>query len=493
MPFLRCSTGGNTSTIDFTDPANFYPTGTYTNLTIRLRGWVNYDLDVSQENDTTIKNNTAQSTVFYSDYTPDPPTGYDTTFAYGTWGRVRASQNQSLPIRWYRDSTAAPYHAPAQYAASRWWNNTPQYYHDSTYYLNCLGSTAGHCPSPFSEVTVHVENLHACDIAFVSVLAPLGGRVYMENDTVRVRIANYGANSQSNIPITYELKRNSTIIQTVTETCTASIAPNGTYDYTFNQLLDIPTPTQNQAYTLRVWTDIPCDEVRRNDTIRTSYSFSSKAESTYTSSTPSAPSFDVTRVSFNEIDLDIPPLGRGNTDLTSYGSSSPEYPTLHLTRGTTDSLILEVTPLDPEARYVRYRAWCFIDFDRSGTFSNDEIVVNGETFYGNEIMKHVANISNNASYGYMRMRIVVGLYSDYDATATPSMVCLPTRTVTTSTSSSLSMPMLRLPISLSTRLSIRAAISSATTSPGRFPSALPTRVQPPSLTRSSNIALRTRL
>lgn len=419
LPSVLYRMGGNTSTIDFTDPANFYPTGTYTNLTIRLRGWVNYDLDVSQENDTTIKNNTAQSTVFYSDYTPDPPTGYDTTFAYGTWGRVRASQNQSLPIRWYRDSTAAPYHAPAQYAASRWWNNTPQYYHDSTYYLNCLGSTAGHCPSPFSEVTVHVENLHACDIAFESVLAPLGGRVYMENDTVRVRIANYGANSQSNIPITYELKRNSTIIQTVTETCTASIAPNGTYDYTFNQLLDIPTPTQNQAYTLRVWTDIPCDEVRRNDTIRTSYSFSSKAESTYTSSTPSAPSFDVTRVSFNEIDLDIPPLGRGNTDLTSYGSSSPEYPTLHLTRGTTDSLILEVTPLDPEARYVRYRAWCFIDFDRSGTFTNDEIVVNGETFYGNEIMKHVANISNNASYGYMRMRIVVGLYSDYDATATP--------------------------------------------------------------------------
>ena len=48
-----------------------------------------------------------------------------------------------------------------------------------------------------------------------------------------------------------------------------------------DNLLDIPTtPTTAQNYTLTVWTDLATDAVRRNDTIRTAYTFRSLAEST---------------------------------------------------------------------------------------------------------------------------------------------------------------------------------------------------------------------
>lgn len=407
-----------TSVIDFATHANFYPTDTATNIKVRLIGWVHSDQDYTSSNDTTVRTNASQSTVFDSWYTPSAPIGFDTIFDYGTWGAVRAKQINSRPIRWYRDSTAAAFYSPGQYAASCWWTNTPQYFHDSTYYLNCLSDKG--CASHFSPVTVHVAPPIANDMAFESVLAPLGDRVYMENDTVRVRIKNYGSNTQNNVPIHYELWRGNTMIQDATENCTASIASNQTYDYTFHTLLNIPTPTQTQNYTLRVWTDLATDAVRRNDTLRVAHSFRSLAESTYTTAKPNSPSFDITRVSFNEIDFDLPPLGRGLTDVATYDiatSNNPECPVLHVTRGTSDSLIVEVTPVDADSRFVRCRYWAFIDFDRSGTFTADEVVVNGDDFYSDQIVSKLVSISNNASYGYMRMRIAVGLYSDFPASA----------------------------------------------------------------------------
>lgn len=397
-------------TIDFPEQANFYPTDTAANIKFRLMGWCHHDLDVTPTNDSTSKTNNSQSPIIDAYYTPDAPIGFDTTFAYGTWGAVRAMQVNSRPIRWYRDSTAAPFYHPTNYNTSRIWSNTPQYFHDSTYYLNCLSDK--NCASNFSQVTVHVAPLIQNDMAFDSVLAPLGGRVYMENDTVRVRIANYGTRTQTNVPITYQLKKGNNIVQTITEMIPDAIASTQTFVYTFDSLLNISTPTQNQNYTLTVWTDLATDEARRNDTIRTAYTFRSLPEGTYTCGKPSHPSFDVTRVSFNEIDLDMPPLGRGYTNLASY--ANPDYPVLHVTRGTSDSLIVQVTPLDREGQSTRLKIWAYIDFNRNGNFDYpDEEVVHGDNFYDYNTFSSAIAIPASASYGYMRMRISVGAYADF--------------------------------------------------------------------------------
>ncbi len=395
------------------DPVNLYPTGLNTNLKVRIKGWVHHDLDVVPANDSTT-NSASSSSVIDAFYIPAAPVGYDTIFPYGTWGGIRASQEVNRPIRWYTDSTASAFYQPSQYVASTRWNNTPQYFDSAVYYLNYLSDK--NCPSPFSEVHVRLSPRIPNNMAMVEVLAPLGDRVYMEDDTVRVRISNHGTQTQNDIPITFQLKRGNTIVQTITESCREAVAPDQDYVYTFDRLLDISTPTTSQSYTLNVWTDLPNDGVRRADTLRSIYTFRSLAESLYGATKPTESTFDVTRISFNEIDMDIPPLGRGYTELAAY--DNPEYPVLHITKGTVDSLILQVTPFDAEAQANRVKVWVFIDFDRSGTFNtSNELLIPGDVFYDNTIYSGSLTIPHDVSYGYMRMRICVGNYADYSSTS----------------------------------------------------------------------------
>ena len=400
----------------FSDLANLYPTDNFVDIQVRVQGWVKYQYDITTANDTTPFNNTNKTKKVDSYYSPAPPEGHDTTLAYGTWGEVRADQENSRPIRWYRDSTAAPFYSPTQYNASRRWSNTPQYFHDSVYYLNALSAKG--CPSFFSEVHVNVAAQKSRDMAVETMLAPLGSRVYMENDTVRVRVANYGTSAQNSTPITYVLKTGNTVLQTVTETITENIAPNQTYIYTFDSLLALTIPTtSNKNYTLNVYTDLTNDATRRNDTLRAPLSFVSFPENRYNTfdEFPSSDDtkFDITRVSFNGIDLQIPQLNRQYTDLASY--NSPDYPVLHVTRGTTDSILIQVSPLDPMAQTFRCRGTVAIDYNRDGLFNTsgtcNEVHLNAVPFYGDSLLSTVITIPDCASLGYMRMRVKVMGYA----------------------------------------------------------------------------------
>ena len=422
---LPISVGSQASTVEFTfdSLANLYPTDTAVDIKVNIKGWCNYEYDIVP-----IGNGHNDTTAFVeknSFYTPAAPVGIDAYLPYGTWGEVQAEQENSCTIRWYVDSTSSTYFFPgtsqisnttANYNRSTLWNNTPQFFCDTTYFLRCYSSK--NCPSDFSEVTVHINDRIPNDMAFEEILAPLGGRVYLENDTVRVRIANYGTSDQSSIPVTYQLKQVNTTLQTVTETITATVPAGQSYVYTFDSLLNIPTPTTAKAYTLTVWTDLPTDGTRRNDTIRGTYSFSSLAQTRYDnySFSPTADGdtkFDITRVSWNGIDFDMPPLNRRTTNLAAY--PNPEYPVLHVTRGTTDSIIIAVTPMDGEVQRFRCRASVFVDFNRSGTFDVDtteanEHVIDGVPFYNDSLFSSVVTIPQCASLGYMRMRVFVKGY-----------------------------------------------------------------------------------
>lgn len=403
---------------DFTTLANLYPTNYSNNIKVRVRGWCHYEYDITLNNDSTLATSNSKSPIKDSWYTPSAPQGHDTSFAYGTWGEVTAEQSDAdqtagRPIRWYRDTTASPFYSPSSYVSSKKWSNTPQYFHDSTYYLNCYSDK--NCPSPFSEVHVNVNPRIARDMAIEEVLSPLGGRVYMENDTVRVRVANYGTAAQSNVPITYLLRRGNTIVDTVTETIAESIAPGQTLEYTFNTLLNITTPTTAQNYTLNVWTDLPNDGTRRNDTIRYIHSFASLSQDRYTPTIPSAENtkFDITRVSFNGIDFTLPPLNRSYTNLAEF--TNPDYPVLHVTRGMADSILVEVTPMDATLEQFRVRATIAIDYDRDGLFADGtctEIISDAVPFYSDSIYSTFITIPPCASLGYMRMRVKVMGYAD---------------------------------------------------------------------------------
>ena len=410
----------------FTGLANLYPTDTALNIKVRVNGWCRYSYDVSRGNDST-KLQSSSSPQVDSWYTPDAPIGNDTIFAYGTWGEVTASQVNSRPIRWHRDSTTSAFYSVNNYLNSRKWSTTPQFFHDSTYYLQCFSDK--NCPSHFSPVHVTVQPRVANDMAVESVLAPLGGRVYMENDTVRVRIANYGTVSQSDIPVVYQLRKgnNTNPIQTVYDTCRATIAAGGTYVFTFGTLLDFHQPaTQSGNFQLRVWTDLVGDQTRRNDTIRyvnqlrpsninsiaLDYPLQTKGDSYTYPAVGTDDGFDFIRVAFNEIDVDLPPLGRHFTNFGNF--SMPEYQVLHVRRGLTDTLqLMAVSATDPNER-TRCNVAAYIDFNRSGSFEDDpsETVLSQYTLQTNSLLKTAVSIPSTASLGYMRMRVVVTAYEN---------------------------------------------------------------------------------
>ena len=414
---------GSDTWFTFDSLANLYPTDNFINIKVKVSGWVNYVFDITPKNDTTASNSTA-SPVVDSYYRPARPQGTDVYLPYGTWGEVTAEQQNNRAIRWYRDSTAAPFFplnadgsVNNNYNISRRWNRTPQYFHDSTYYLMSLSDKG--CPSYFDSVTVHVQPRKTRDIAVERMLAPLGGRVYMENDTVRVQIANYGTSAQSGFPITYQLKRGNNILQTVVDTVSATIEPDQTYAFTFDSLLTIPTPTDSQAYSLMVWTDLTNDATRRNDTLRYAHTFVSLPVARYNRNVnfPSAEDtrFDISRVTYNGIDLDLPPLNRSYTDMGEY--PNPDYPVLHVTRGTSDSIIIEIAPLDATEQHFRCRGSVHIDFNRDGYFTSggacNEQLIGSVPFYSDSVLASVITIPPCASLGYMKMRVkVVGYTSE---------------------------------------------------------------------------------
>ncbi|MBQ9417911.1 MAG: T9SS type A sorting domain-containing protein [Bacteroidales bacterium] len=410
-PFQR----GTSQTFTFSAPANFYPTDTAINLKIMLRGWCNLTYDLVPTNDS------VWSDVINSYYSPRPAVGHDTTLAYATWGEVTASQPDYRPIQWYRDTTASPFYNMSNYFSSCRWSNTPIFTHDSTYYLRSVSDLG--CLSAFTEVHVHVAAQQTNDVGVATVLAPMGRRVYTENDTVRVRITNYGTQSQRSFPVTYEVRggNNQAPFQVVTETCEVSIAPNQSYDFKFDSLISFTDPLEGKNYYLRVWTDLANDATRRNDTIRwtnslrpaatnnttVDYPFVTLPETNYgiRANIPNDASVDVVRVSFNEIDFEMPPLGRSFTNMA--GFTSPEYPVLRLPRGSQDTLTIAIqNPADPEATPNGMVA-AYIDFDRSGTFLDaGEEVLPATRVNSREPIKVGITIPQSAANGHMRLRVV---------------------------------------------------------------------------------------
>lgn len=393
--------------------ANLYPTGKDTNMTaVKVRGWVNCQYDLyptgNGHQDTAVSGNIS------SYYTPQAPVGVDNHIPYATWDTLWASQVNQRPVEWYRDSTnlGSRFNNKNNYALSCHWDNGPQYFHDSTYYLRT--TTDKGCVSNFSEVHVYVQT-YPKDVAIQQVINPRpGGTVFAPDDTVKLRIVNYGSQTVSNIPVTYQIFNGAgtQLLQQVTETCTVSLASGDAYDFVFDSLIQIPSPITVTGYKLRAWTDYSDDQVRLNDTIRYIHSFTSQGPNgNYPSVTCGTEGLDITRVSFNSINNVLFPLGYGYFNYGTY--NNPLIPPLHLTRGTHDTLFVACESNNGGSDRNgsgsgKLAVW--IDYNRDGSFTNDE--TNEEWIYsGNlNVNSQVAipiTIPDDSWFGHMRMRIML--------------------------------------------------------------------------------------
>ncbi len=402
---------------------NLFPTGYIGDLTIKLRGFVHHENDLKPLTDTTNYINIT------SNHTPEMPIPHDTMVDYGTYANFWATQNASRPIRWHRDTVSGEffYNGTGNYNRSTHWNTTPQYFHDSLYYLSCLSTR--NCTSYYSQINVGINPPLNYDVSISEVRSPRGsGRVYLEKDTVTLRVVNYGSQPISNIPIAFKfMNANGRVTylevhDTVRATIPGRVGDNVSYfDFSFDTaLLQINQPLSNTTFTLNAWVYHPDDQQRGNDTLRYVHTFRSLAESIYDSIHNYYPTavegFDITRVSYNELDVNMPDMiGYDNLWLGNYNASNAEIPTLFVRRGTTDTLTIEVANNLDEMDSSTSASLCVaIDYNRDGFYNFDSIenltttpFSKGAKVRSRREFKLPLVIPESAHYGYMRMLVWV--------------------------------------------------------------------------------------
>ena len=412
-----------TTTIRFANTANLYPTGLHNDVSVYIQGWATYQYDLVNTNDTTNK------VAVDSYYTPDMPEGEDAYIPYAGWDTLHATQSDNLIIRWFeaRDTNNFDghfYNGSGSAAASQKWGPTPQYFNDHTYYL--ATKTSHNCRSSFSPITVHVNPQVSTDVAVSAIEAPrTTGRVYAENDTVKVRITNYGTSAVSNIPVVYEIRSGSNknpVIQRADEVCTTTIPAGGDFVYEFRTLWNnVEDPTAQKSFYIRSWTDLASDMVRINDTNRidayatTNHFWTIPERAYYDYASEDTFTVDITKVAFNTLYTEFFPIGYPYHNFGVYhnhyptdGTSFDErgVPVLHLTRGTTDTLHIITTNVeDVYDRRTPVQIAALIDFNRDGEYSYAQECVLDTIVNTLTDVKKVITIPNSAEFGHMRMII----------------------------------------------------------------------------------------
>lgn len=398
-----------TRNIDFVTTANLYPTGLDTSITVRVRGWLHYPYDLVESNDTT------PYISKQSHYTPASPVGEDVHIPYATNTVLHATQANQRPIIWYRDSTAnAVYTGSNNYNLSTTYsgmlNSQPQLFNDTVLYLNCKSER--NCPSYFSEIHVYLNPRVASDVSAAAILTPTTGHVFVERDTVTVRIANYSSRPISNIPVTYRFYKNDTTAQNllseVTEVYSGPLAVDATIDYAFDSLVTIPQEYFNTAHTyyIKAWTDLSTDEVRQNDTVRRPLMFQTKAETDYCTPTVSnRDQLDITRIAFSDFDWEMPAVGRGYTNLSSFTNN--ETGRIVVPHVLNDSVLVSFANSDSvDDRVTPARLCLYIDYNRSGSFDSTELVFHTIVTAGQDVVMPL-EIPNTAVCGYTKARFIL--------------------------------------------------------------------------------------
>lgn len=420
--------GTETTVTNVTDLPNIYPHGLTSDITVKMRGYVTYQYDVKHNNDT------SSYISISSNHTPVLPVTHDTLLDYGTYGNLWSTQSQSRPLRWARDTTDGVYfYADNNYGRSTHWSNTPQYFHDSTYYVTCFSAKG--CTSYYRPINVSINPPLEKDVSISQVLSPrASGRVYLEKDTVKLRLVNYGSEPISNIPVHFKLMNANerTVYMEVDDTAICNIPGRvgdnvSYYDFVFDSLMDLksfvsscPIPNSDITFKLQAWVAHVDDMQRGNDTLRTSHSFKALAERVYDSILSKEPDFvegfDIKRVSYNTLDNMMPDLiGYSSVVLAGYNPTDNHIPCLHVTPGTMDTLIVEVANNQNENDKSTGANLCVaIDYNRDGQYdlAGNENITKSLTSWGVRVRSRQPyyiplTIPTYAHYGYMRMMVWV--------------------------------------------------------------------------------------
>lgn len=421
----------------FNQTVNLYPLGN-NDTTWKIRAYVSLNEDHVQTNDTSAYINVT------SRRSPNPPIAMNDTIFYGTIGHPSAMQDDHLAIKWFKDSTNTEPFYTANYNNSQArytpYTTNGRVFADSTYYVRVNLSGSYPCESFYTEVKVVVKDRQPVDMAALEVTAPLhttstsfnqagaqlshsntetatqNASVYMEEDTVKFRMVNYGTQPASNFNVTYSIATSATATPLlVSETCTQTIQPDQEFTYSFNTLADLSDASK--TYRIRAWVDISNDATHLNDT--SDYRLVKPLNGNTIYPTPTvteASSMDITRVQLSNID---------NTTVTeddTYSNFTQTVEPAILFKGQTDTLIVEHQNAASMDFGLYHSGWLkvWIDWNRNGSFEGEDDGVffnnhysNWECVYSDTVYKESTTnvipikVPADAMTGKTRMRIIL--------------------------------------------------------------------------------------
>lgn len=114
--------------------------------------------------------------------------------------------------------------------------------------------------SSFPDMGADEFDLPPADVGVLSLVQPPNGCGLSATETMGVRVANYGSQTQSDFAVAYQIDGGALVVDTVR----ANIAPGAAYDFTFSQTADL---LQRRTYVINAFSNLSGDVNRWNDTM----------------------------------------------------------------------------------------------------------------------------------------------------------------------------------------------------------------------------------
>jgi hypothetical protein len=295
---------------------------------------------------------------------------------------------------------------------------------NGTIYYHTGGGTG--CASTRVPVNVTVGNPVACDVGVYKIVEPVSAVNLGSQETVRIRVLNYGTATQTAIPVSFRVGNG----PITTETLAGPILTGDSADYIFAAKANLGVP--GNTYQLKAWTSLSCDQTQQNDTI---FQQITNLLPNYCSSTAtSALNQEITNVSVSNLNHTSPANG------AMYTNHSLTVPAPMLSPGVNYqmSITSSFAPGSSTSNLCWIKVW--IDLDRNGVLdATNELVLSQSTTSNNTITANI-QIPANALVGTTMMRIVLnqtssaaavlpcGTYTygeteDYAVTISPQAAC----------------------------------------------------------------------
>lgn len=296
-----------------------------------------------------------------------------------------------IPVFQYTTTTASGSH---QY---QYQDNTPP---SGTLSLNTsrpnikiIGNIPG-CTSAKIPLIMTITAQPLNDASCTQITAPASGGNLSSNETVTVKVKNYGSAPIQGIKLNYQLDNNPVVTENFPD---STINAGDTKNFTFTQKANLNSP--GQTYSMICYPTLLADVNQYNDTVR-------KNVTNYlpiycTSAASNTTNEDLTRVKIGSLNNFSVPTGNKYTDFSS--------------AVTPPSLIMGVPyPISISSAKVgsslnQNDCWVnvFVDLDRNGVFDTITERVFGDSTKSQNTVFGTVTIPQSAQLGLLKMRVVL--------------------------------------------------------------------------------------